>query len=155
MDRQHRNAAIAVALLVGGLVCLVAVMLGRGLNLYMGVDELVAAKARFVDREMRLAGFVADRPQTQADGSARFTVETRGASLPVAYEGALPANLEPGREVLLDGRLGGDGVFHAHTLLTQCSSRYREKIGPAASSPDRSPEDDSAESSGASSSAAD
>jgi len=140
MDSRQRRTVVAVVVLVGGLACLIAVMLGRGIHLYMGVDELIASGDQYVNREMRLAGFVAEPPAMQADGSARFAVEARGATVPVAFTGSLPANLEPSREVLLDGRLGADGVFRAHTLLTQCSSRYRRRIdAPAAPADGSSP----------------
>ena len=136
MNKQRLKTTIALVVLVAGLAALAVLLLGRGLSPYMAVDELVARKAELVGHDMRLAGFLVHRPQVGTDGVTRFHVEARGASLPVAYRGPVPANLEPGKEVLLDGRLGADGAFHAESLLTQCSSRYRKRISePARGSP--------------------
>ena len=46
------------------------------------------------------------------------------ASMPVEYSGALPDIFQPGITVVAEGRLGGDGVFHARTLLAKCPSRF-------------------------------
>ncbi|MDH3208149.1 MAG: cytochrome c maturation protein CcmE, partial [Gemmatimonadota bacterium] len=49
------------------------------------------------------------------DESATFVVE---------YRDALPDTFTDDVEVVLEGKLGADGVFRATTLLTKCGSRY-------------------------------
>ena len=144
MNKQRLKTTVALVVLVAGLAVLAVLLLGRGLSPYMGVDELAARKAELVGTGIRLAGFLVHRPQVGTDGVTRFHVEARSAcysakysatkheSLPVAYRGPLPANLEPGKEILLDGRLEADGVFRAERLLTQCPSRYRKRISEPA-----------------------
>ncbi|NIQ00058.1 MAG: hypothetical protein GWM98_06255, partial [Nitrospinaceae bacterium] len=46
------------------------------------------------------------------------------STLPVVYKGVTPDMFEGGREVVVEGTLGTDGVFHANTLLTSCPSKY-------------------------------
>ena len=53
--------------------------------------------------------------QDLADPESTFRVE---------YGEALPDTFTDDVEVVLEGRLGADGVFRANTLLTKCGSRY-------------------------------
>ena len=46
------------------------------------------------------------------------------AAIPVEYTGTLPDIFRPGITVVVEGRLGADGVFHARTLLAKCPSRF-------------------------------
>ena len=45
-------------------------------------------------------------------------------TFPVEFRDALPDTFTDDTEVVLEGRLRGDGVFEAETLLTKCGSRY-------------------------------
>jgi len=54
----------------------------------------------------------------------RFTAAQDGASMPVDYRGQLPDIFRPGIQVVVEGRIGADGVFHARTLLAKCPSRF-------------------------------
>jgi len=42
----------------------------------------------------------------------------------VSYQGVTPDMFIDGGEVVVEGALGKDGVFHANTLLTSCPSKY-------------------------------
>jgi cytochrome c-type biogenesis protein CcmE len=44
----------------------------------------------------------------------------------VVYRGALPDAFkdQPGTEVVAEGRLDGQGIFLAQTLITKCPSKY-------------------------------
>jgi cytochrome c-type biogenesis protein CcmE len=42
----------------------------------------------------------------------------------VAYRGIAPDTFTDGVDVVVEGRLGADGVFRATTLLAKCASRY-------------------------------
>ena len=53
-----------------------------------------------------------------------FSIEEKESSLKVAYTGVTPDMFADGREVVVEGTLGKDGVFHANTLLTSCPSKY-------------------------------
>jgi len=123
----RRNVA-AMGVLAAGLAALAYLILEPGLTPYLAVDELAARRGQLVGKAVRLAGRLAGTIRTADDGASDFDVENRGASVPVSLAGSLPANLEQGQPILLDGRLGADGVFHAHRLLTQCSSRYSSKL---------------------------
>lgn len=49
------------------------------------------------------------------DGTATYTVD---------YRGIIPDTFSDSVDVVVEGRLGDDGVFHATTLLAKCASRY-------------------------------
>lgn len=43
---------------------------------------------------------------------------------PVHYNGPLPDTFEPGRDVVVEGKMSQAGTFEATSLLTKCGSRY-------------------------------
>src|SRR5207247_8778323 len=50
---------------------------------------------------------------------------TDGARVvPVLYRGLAPDTFTDGVDVVVEGRMGQDGTFHATTLLAKCASRY-------------------------------
>jgi cytochrome c-type biogenesis protein CcmE len=78
--------------------------------------------------EARMLGTVQDDVQRLADGpEVRFTAAQDGATIPVDYRGQLPDIFRPGIQVVVEGRVQGDGVFHARTLLAKCPSRFTSK----------------------------
>lgn len=56
-----------------------------------------------------------------SDGTGRF---------PVTYQGIVPDTFTDANEieVILAGKLGQDGVFHATEVLAKCGSRYEAEI---------------------------
>lgn len=53
-----------------------------------------------------------------------FRVTDGARTIPVVYRGITPDTFTDGVDVVVDGRLGSDGTFHATTLLAKCASRY-------------------------------
>jgi cytochrome c-type biogenesis protein CcmE len=49
------------------------------------------------------------------------------ARLPVQYKGVKPDMFQTGVDVIVEGRLGADGVFAASVLMTSCPSKYQEE----------------------------
>lgn len=62
----------------------------------------------------------------RAPGGREYTFQvTDGAqSYPVVYRGIAPDTFTDGVDVVVEGRMGQDGTFHATTLLAKCASRY-------------------------------
>lgn len=61
----------------------------------------------------------------EAGGREYAFVVTDGAkTYPVIYRGIAPDTFTDGVDVVVEGRLGQDGTFHATTLLAKCASRY-------------------------------
>ena len=75
--------------------------------------------------ESRVLGTVQDDVERLDGGlEVKFTASDAGASMPVDYRGQLPDIFKPGIQVVVEGRLQPDGVFHARTLLAKCPSRF-------------------------------
>lgn len=53
-----------------------------------------------------------------------FDVSDGTQTYPVAYHGLPPDTFNDDVEVVVEGRLATDGVFHASSLLAKCGSRY-------------------------------
>jgi cytochrome c-type biogenesis protein CcmE len=64
----------------------------------------------------------------------RFTMSDGTRSMPVAFHGIIPDTFVDEADVVVEGRLGDDGTFVAHTLLAKCPSKY-ESADDAGSDP--------------------
>jgi len=53
-----------------------------------------------------------------------FVVTDGARDVPVVYRGIAPDTFTDEVDVVVEGRLGQDGTFHATTLLAKCASRY-------------------------------
>jgi cytochrome c-type biogenesis protein CcmE len=95
---------------------------GGSSEYYLTVSEL---RAHAQGGDVRVAGVVQDDVR-RTDGGLKvtFTEKDATASMPVEYTGTLPDIFRPGITVVAEGRMGGDGVFHARTLLAKCPSRF-------------------------------
>ncbi|HEX7939323.1 MAG TPA: cytochrome c maturation protein CcmE [Gemmatimonadaceae bacterium] len=96
---------------------------------YLTPTELatkLTADSSFHDVGMKLgARVVPGSIKREAGGREYAFVVTDGAkSYPVIYRGIAPDTFTDGVDVVVAGRLGQDGTFHATTLLAKCASRY-------------------------------
>jgi cytochrome c-type biogenesis protein CcmE len=53
-----------------------------------------------------------------------FSVTDGAHTVPVVFHGIAPDTFTDGVDVVVEGRIGSDGVFRATTLLAKCASRY-------------------------------
>ena len=101
-----------------------------GLAYYVGVSEFVAAPDRYHDG-FRINGKVLEgsieREPTGQD--VAFVVTDGHATLPVTYHGVIPDTFVDGADVVVQGRLGPEGRFEAHTMLAKCPSKYEAADG--------------------------
>jgi len=107
----------------------------------MTMDEFLAQKEVLLNEGVRIAGRVRPGtvnwdPKTLALRFSLADIRTGGDSLLVFYTGVLPDMFGEGRDVIVEGKYTGDGVFRAHTILTSCPSKYEAEdktAGPRAS----------------------
>ena len=121
--------------IIGAVLLLVAV----GFLLYTGfregtvyyytISELKEKAELLADKEIRIAGQVADGSiEWEADTfTMRFTLLEEGESLPVIFHGVAPDNLQEGREAVVGGKYDAGGFFLADNILTKCPSKYAPK----------------------------
>lgn len=113
--------------IVGAVGYLITMGISNTSTYFFTVDELLSQKASFTGAGLKIKGSVVNGsiqrdPNDYLD--VKFAIEEKESSLKVAYQGVTPDMFADGREVVVEGRLGKDGVFHANTLLTSCPSKY-------------------------------
>ena len=123
---------------VGGAVILLAVAylvyvsLGSATVYYLTVSEVQAqvapaggtAAGAPGGRPVRVGGIVAPGSIGRTEGRLRFDLTDAFGRMPVVYAGILPDIFAEEADVVVEGRLGADGVFQAAMLLTKCPSRF-------------------------------
>ena len=73
------------------------------------------------------------------DYLSNFAIEDKSSNLNVVYEGIIPDMFKDGQEVVVEGTLAQNGVFHANTLLTSCPSKYEAEREAGKSHPGNIP----------------
>jgi cytochrome c-type biogenesis protein CcmE len=96
---------------------------------YLTIGEFLTKKEALANEGVRVAGRVRDgsiewNARTLDLQFAMADFEAQENSMPVRYNGILPDMFAEGRDVIVEGKYGNDGVFHAHTVLTSCPSKY-------------------------------
>jgi cytochrome c-type biogenesis protein CcmE len=77
-------------------------------------------------RAFRVGGLVEEKSlRREADGlTVHFNVTDTGKTIPVVYKGILPDLFKEGKGVVAQGKLEGDGVFHATEVLAKHDENY-------------------------------
>jgi cytochrome c-type biogenesis protein CcmE len=111
--------------------------LSEGTEYYKLVDEVMVKPARWEGRNLQLHGFVVPNSITRKRDSLewRFKVQSRDRAHVVnaTYTGVVPDTFKDEAEVVLKGRLDGNG-FHVapNGVMAKCPSKYEGQ--PAAAS---------------------
>jgi cytochrome c-type biogenesis protein CcmE len=119
-------------LLVGGaaILAILAAVAWQGFQstvFYYTPAELLADPDSYTGRVIRMGALV--QPEsTEFDPQAvqlRFRVtEDSEHFIPVVFDGVKPDMFREGQGVVVEGRLGGDGVFRASQVLVKHSEEY-------------------------------
>ena len=121
---------LVVALVVsGGLGYAIYQAMQSSWSYYYSVDELAEKNLGEGTPSLRVAGKVKAGSVNRdlQNVSLAFTLAGAEAELPVKYKGVVPDNFAEGREVVVEGFLGG-GVLKADLLMTRCESKYKAKV---------------------------
>jgi cytochrome c-type biogenesis protein CcmE len=62
--------------------------------------------------------------------SLGFVIGDDQARIPVRYKGVKPDMFQKGVDVIVEGRIGHDGVLAASVLMTSCPSKYQDEKSP-------------------------
>jgi len=110
---------VVVAACVGYLVVSAT---GSSAEYYQTVGEM---RSHGSSGDVRVLGTVQnDVVRTDGGLHVRFSAAQDGQTMPVDYRGTVPDIFKPGIQVVFDGRMGSDGVFHARTLEAKCPSKF-------------------------------
>ena len=119
----------------GIIVAAVALLIMQGVKetgvYFLTPTELAAkttADPTFYDVGLKMGAKVVPGSIRRDDGNRQvdFQVSDGVQSYPVTYRGLVPDTFTDANdiEVIVEGRLGRDGVFHATEVLAKCGSRY-------------------------------
>ena len=130
MTRKRRR----LALVLTGMACLgVATVLALSAfkdNLvFFYSPSDVAEQHPAAGRALRIGGLVEEKSVSRDDGGTRvsFRVTDGKHDLPVTYVGVPPDLFREGQGVIAEGKLDGEGIFVADSILAKHDERYMPK----------------------------
>jgi cytochrome c-type biogenesis protein CcmE len=118
--------------LIGGIILVIVVgyllylSFGSSASYYVTVSEFSARFAELHDTNVRVAGKIAASPieWNAEDLQLKFDITEGGEAMTVIYQGAKPSGFKADSNILVEGKLHSDGVFHASQLIMKCPSKY-------------------------------
>jgi cytochrome c-type biogenesis protein CcmE len=124
--KRRRLLVLALGLgMLGAATAMVLAAFSDNLVFFYGPSEL-AEKAIPPGRRVRIGGLVETQSLTrEADGrTVGFRVTDGKTDIAVVFDGALPDLFREGQGVVAEGRLRGDGVFVATSVLAKHDEKY-------------------------------
>ena len=119
-------AVLAVAL--GGLMY---TSLAEGTEYYKHVDEVMQNPEAWRGKRLQLHGFVTDLRQRPNTLDYKFNVTYNGKVMTALYTGVVPDTFKNDSEVVLKGKLQGDGFsVEPNGVMAKCPSKYDAKATP-------------------------
>jgi len=131
MSPHHVKVAIGMTVIVAAVAYLLLSGTTASTVYFLTVPEVQQQLAALqqASRPIRVAGPVtADPIHWEARHlSLAFRIGEGEARLPVQYKGVKPDMFQAGVTVIVEGRIGQDGVLMASTLMTSCPSKYQDE----------------------------
>lgn len=132
MSKQHVKLTIGAAVVVAAMAYLMFSGTTGNTAYFLTVPELQQKAATLRGESVRVAGKVTDDP-IQWDVrnlSLAFLIGEGQTRIPVQYRGVKPDMFQAGVDVIVEGRIGQDGVLIASNLMTSCPSKYQAEKRP-------------------------
>jgi cytochrome c-type biogenesis protein CcmE len=131
-----KNKAIKIALtclvLTAALGGLMYTTLAEGTEYYIHVDEVMQDPAAWKGKRLQLHGFVADLRQRPNTLDYKFNVHFNGKVIEATYTGIVPDTFKNESEVVLKGKLSGDGfAVEPNGVMAKCPSKYNPQSAAA------------------------
>ena len=131
-----KNKALKIALtclvLTAALGGLLYATLEEGTEYYIHVDEVMQDPAAWQGKRLQLHGFVADLRQRPNTLDYKFKVQNNCKVIQATYTGVVPDTFKNESEVVLKGRLSGEGfAVEPNGVMAKCPSKYNPQ-SPAA-----------------------
>jgi cytochrome c-type biogenesis protein CcmE len=99
--------------------------LAEGTEYYIHVDEVMQDPEAWKGKRLQLHGFVADLRQRPNSLDYKFNVRFNGKVITSTYTGIVPDTFKNESEVVLKGKLHGDGfVVEPNGVMAKCPSKY-------------------------------
>ncbi|MBP6716559.1 MAG: cytochrome c maturation protein CcmE [Acidobacteria bacterium] len=133
MSSKLIRVLLTVTVIGGALGFLFYSTLSKETEFYKHVDEVMASPTDWYGKRLKIHGYVVDNSILVNDQTLeyRFAMETNGKVIQTAYRGVVPDTFKSGAEVVVSGRLDGEG-FHADNMTAKCPSKYDPADGKKA-----------------------
>ena len=125
MRSKALKIALTCVVLVAALGGLMYTTLSEGTEYYIHVDEVMQDPASWEGKRLQLHGFVEDLRQRPNSLDYRFNVRFNGKVITANYTGVVPDTFKNESEVVLKGKLHGDGFsVEPNGVMAKCPSKY-------------------------------
>ena len=137
MSAQKLKFAVGGIVIVSAMAVLMAVSFQGNMAYYVEVSEYLSAPPDGPKRNLRILGTVVHGSIVKTPGGlgAAFEMTDGTDTMSVRYHKELPDTFVNEAEVVVEGEMGPDQVFDAHTLLAKCPSKYEAEIYDQAGEP--------------------
>lgn len=126
LKRKRRLQFLGVIMMLAAIVvALVLYALKQNINLFYTPSQ-IAKQELPIGHTVRIGGMVAKNSIQHAPNSldVQFTVTDEVNSVVVMYQGILPDLFREGQGIVVLGKLGRDGLFHAAQVLAKHDENY-------------------------------
>ena len=132
MSKHHVKLSIGVLVIVASIAYLILSGSVGSTMYFMTVPEVQQKLSSLRGESIRVAGKVTEEPINWdvRNLSLAFVIGDGQARIPVRYKGVKPDMFQIGVDVIVEGRIGHDGVLAASVLMTSCPSKYQEEKSP-------------------------
>ncbi len=123
--RNRSRTVIGALVLIAGAIFIMLSGMRNSSQYFQTVSELKKHND-LVGKGLRVNGHV-DSTTVSWDADSltlRFELTDGSSSLPVIYKGVAPDMFNSGESIVVEGKLGQDGIFHANNILVKCPSKY-------------------------------
>lgn len=131
-----RTSGISLKFILGGIVLLgvIAFVMFNSFQsntvYYYTLPELYAQQNQLAGRTVRVSAPL-DKTSIENDQKnlvLKFNLVEGEHVLPVVYRGVAPDTMSSGETVVAEGKLDGNGVFQADSILVKCPSKYEKSV---------------------------
>lgn len=137
--KTYLRFGLLVAAIIGTLAWLAASGISESKTYYKTVSELKRMPASEAGKRVRVAGDVVPGSIRREGASVLFQIHEKESNqmLNVVYTGKdpLPDTFRDSAQAMADGKLQGDGSFHASSIAAKCPSKYEAAPGKPAAQP--------------------
>jgi cytochrome c-type biogenesis protein CcmE len=132
VTKQHIKLSIGAAVVVAAIAYLMFSGSTGSTAYYLTVSELREQFVTLRGEPLRVTGKVTDDPihWDVQNLSLAFVIGEGDDRVPVQYKGIKPDMFQTGVDVIVEGRVGQDGILVASILMTSCPSKYQEEKSP-------------------------
>lgn len=125
MKAQAMKIVLTCVVLTAALGGLLYTTLAEGTEFYKHVDEVLQDPSAWHGKRLQLHGFVSDLRQRPNTLDYKFNVRFNGKVVPATYTGIVPDTFKNESEVVLKGKLHGEGfAVEPNGVMAKCPSKY-------------------------------